>query len=206
MRFPSLAAQVAGCQRVLHSVFDKMRPALSELKTQFFVFTQHATQFPAQHATKFPAQHATKFPTQHATKFPTQVIGGESKPFTRIVQECTPAKVARQCRVYEFHKQAKLTYETRLLYCDFRLKLRAARLLQMRFATKSRFQQLQNLKIRSLLKIRNTIDINMSPRMLTSDKKFCARSILRAAYQQKLSQDPCVPFSLYNILCADNLQ
>ena len=57
-----------------------------------------------------------------------------------------------------------------------------------------------------LLKIRNTIDMSMSPRMLTSDKKFCARSILRAAYQQKLSQDPFVPFSLYNILCADNLQ
>ena len=71
MRFPSLAAQVAGCQRVLRSVLDKMRPALPELKTQFFVFAQHAT------------------------KFPAQVIGGESKPFTRIVQECTPAKVAR---------------------------------------------------------------------------------------------------------------
>ncbi len=79
MLFPCLAAQVAGCQRVLHSVFDKMRPALSELKTQFFVFVQLATEFPAQHATKFPAQ----------------VIGGAAKPFTRIVQECTPAKVAR---------------------------------------------------------------------------------------------------------------
>ena len=74
------------------------------------------------------------------------------------------------------------------------------------FVAKSRFQQLPNLTIHSLLKIRNTIDINMSPRMLTSDKKFCARSILRAAHQQKLSQDPCVPFPLYNILCADNLQ
>ena len=97
-------------------------------------------------------------------------------------------------------------FKNSLIYCRFRLKLRAARLLQMRFATKSRFQQLPNLKIRSLLKIRNTIDINMSPRILTSDKKFCARSILRAAYQQKLSQDPFVPFPLYNILCADNLQ
>ena len=141
MLFPCLAAQVAGCQRVLHSVLDKMRPALPELKTQFFVF----------------AQHATQFPVQLATKFPTQVIGGEAKPFTRIVQECTPAKVARQCRVYEFHKQAKLTYETRLLYCDFRLKLRAARLLQMRFAIKSCFQQLPNLTIRSLLKIKEDL-------------------------------------------------
>lgn len=80
MLFPCLAAQVAGCQRVLHSVFDKMRPALSELKTQFFVFAQLATEFPAQLATKFPAQ----------------VIGGAAKPFTRIVQKCTPAaKVAR---------------------------------------------------------------------------------------------------------------
>ena len=44
--------------------------------------------------------------------------------------------------------------KTRLLYCDFRLKLRAARLLQMRFAIKSRFQQLPNLTIHSLLKIK----------------------------------------------------
>ena len=45
-------------------------------------------------------------------------------------------------------------FKTRLLYCDFRLKLRAARLLQMRFAIKSLFQQLPNLTIHSLLKIK----------------------------------------------------
>ena len=162
MLFPCLAAQVAGCQRVLHSVFDKMRPALSELKTQFFVFAQHATQFPA------------------------QVIGGAAKPFTRIVQECTPAKVARQCRVYEFHKQAKRTYETRLLYCDFRLKLRAARLLQMRFAIKSRFQQLPNLKIRSLLKIKEGLKSATKIVLLILMRVFFKNSLIYCRFRLKL--------------------
>ena len=35
--------------------------------------------------------------------------------------------------------------------------MRAARLLQMRFAIKSRFQQLPNLTIRSLLKIKEDL-------------------------------------------------
>ena len=39
-----------------------------------------------------------------------------------------------------------------LIYCRFRLKLRAMRLLRKHFIAKRRFQQLPNLTIRSLLK------------------------------------------------------
>ena len=40
------------------------------------------------------------------------------------------------------------------IYCRFRLKLRAMRLLRKHFIAKRLFQQLPNLKIRSLLKIK----------------------------------------------------
>ncbi len=49
---------------------------------------------------------------------------------------------------------ASFFFKNSLIHCYFCLKLRAARLLRMHFATKSRFQQFPNLKIRSLLKIK----------------------------------------------------
>ena len=45
-------------------------------------------------------------------------------------------------------------FKTRLLYCDFRLKLRAARLLRKHFIVKRLFQQIPNLTIHSLPKIK----------------------------------------------------
>ena len=46
----------------------------------------------------------------------------------------------------------RVSFRNSLIYCRFRLKLRAMRLLRKHFIAKRRFQQLPNLTIRSLLK------------------------------------------------------
>ena len=73
-------------------------------------------------------------------------------------------------------------FQNSLIYCHFRLKLRAMRLLRKHFIAKRRFQLLPNLKICSLLKIKENlfaakkvkeIGAYAKKATLTSIKTFC---------------------------------
>ena len=58
----------------------------------------------------------------------------------------------KQATEIELPVLMRVFFKNSLIYCRFRLKLRAMRLLRKHFIAKRRFQQLPNLKIRSLLK------------------------------------------------------
>ena len=58
----------------------------------------------------------------------------------------------KQATEIELPVLMRVFFKNSLIYCRFRLKLRAMRLLRKHFIAKRRFQQLPNLTIRSLLK------------------------------------------------------
>ena len=77
-------------------------------------------------------------------------------------------------------------FKNSLINRYFCLKLRAARLLQMRFAIKSRFQQLPNLTIRSLLKIKEGLKSATKIVLLILMRVFFKNSLIYCRFRLKL--------------------